>query len=146
MHNKTKNIILIPAAIIITAAAITGYVLWNKPHKNIKDAVAAKINAVYLYNLFITDSAKARSLYSDKAVQVWGEIAKVSLNQLSQQIILIKTSVPDGYINCTMEEKTAGLKAGDTIAIKGICSGYISGDAGMDLPGDVFLIRGYPIK
>lgn len=143
MTKKTKKIILIIVTAIIVVIAITGYVMWNKPHKNIKDADAVKITAVDLYNIFITDSAKAKSLYADKILLVSGEVNQVSLNQQAQQIILIKTAVTGAFINCTMEEKTIGFKAGDHIIIKGVCSGYINGDVDMGLPGDVFLIRGY---
>ncbi len=142
----TKKIILITIAAVIVITAITGYVLWNKPYKDVKDADGVKITAVDLYNNFITDSAKAILLYTDKVVLVSGEIIQVNLNQQAQQIILIKTAVAGASVNCTMEEKIAGLELGDKITVKGICSGYISGDADMDLPGDVFLIRGYPSK
>ncbi|MBL0183785.1 MAG: hypothetical protein IPP96_16455 [Chitinophagaceae bacterium] len=139
-----KRIILIAAICIVLAAAITGYMLWNKPHKEVKDASGVKITATELYNNFITDSAKARTLYTDKVVQVTGEVARLALNQQDQQIILIKTPVSGAYINCTMEEKTNAVKEGASVTVKGICSGYISGDAEMGLPGDVFLVRGYP--
>lgn len=143
MNKKTKKIILITVVAIIVIAAITGYMMWNKPHKDVKDADAVKITAVELYNIFIIDSSKAKSSYTDKVVLVSGEVNKVSLNQQSQQIVLIKTSVTGAFINCTMERKAEGIKIGDNIIIKGICSGYISGDADMGLPGDVFLVRGY---
>jgi tRNA_anti-like len=146
MQNKTKKIILISAAVIIAVTAITGYLLWNKPHKNVKDADAAEITAMNLYNIFINDSIKARALYVDKVIQVSGEVAKLSVNQQAQQLVLFKTAVDGAYINCTMEEKASGFNAGDHIIIKGICSGYISGDIDMGLPGDVFLIRGYLFK
>lgn len=124
---------------------ITGtiYFIWNKPHKNVKDAGAENTTAASLYDLFITDSAKANALYTGKIVQVTGVITQSALNQESQQIILLKTAVAGAAVNCTMEEKTIPVKPGDTITIKGICSGYISGDAEMGLPGDVFIIRGY---
>ena len=92
MNKKTKKLILISAT-IIAVVAITGYMLWNKPHKNVKDADGEKITAVNLYNIFITDSAKAKSLYTDKVVLVSGEVNQVSLNQQAQQIVLIKTAV-----------------------------------------------------
>ena len=146
MNKKTKKTILITVIAIIVIAAITGYMMWNKPHKDVKDADAIKITAVDLYNIFITDSAKAKSSYTDKVVLVSGAIDHVSQNQQAQQIILIKTAVNGAYINCTMEEKAAACKVGDKVIIKGICSGYIAGDADMGLPGDVFLIRGYFIN
>lgn len=124
-------------------AAVAGYFLWNKPHQDIKDANAVETNAIALYNIFITDSAKAKSTYLNKVVIVSGIVKEVSANQEHQQIILLKTSVPDASVNCTMEENTNSFKAGDTIVLKGICVGYIGGDADMGLPGDVFLIRCY---
>ena len=146
MTKKTKRIILITAVAIIVLVAATGYLLWNKPHKNVKDADAVQITAVDLYNSFITDSAKANALYTDKIVLVVGEVTQVSQNQEAQQVILIKTAVSGASINCTMEERSVTHKTGDSISIKGVCSGYISGDAELGLPGDVFLIRGYSIK
>ena len=137
-----KNILFIFLAFVITAA-IAGYLLWNKPHRNIKDANGIETNAIALYNIFITDSAKAKSTYLNKIVIVSGIVKEVSVNQQHQQIILLKTSVPDASVNCTMEENTNNCKAGDTIRLKGICVGYIGGEADMGLPGDVFLIRCY---
>ena len=143
MTKKTKTSILITITVIILVIAITGYLAWNKPHKNIKDAAAINITAAALYKGFSTDTAKAKTLFTDKIVMVSGEITKVFSNQQSQQIILLNTGVQDAAVNCTMEERTDRFKPGDTIMIKGICSGYISGDADMGLPGDVFIIRGY---
>ncbi|HMI79048.1 MAG TPA: hypothetical protein VK484_09640 [Ferruginibacter sp.] len=145
MSKRSKKTILLIIGAVIVAACITVYLVWNKPHKNVKDASATQITAPVLYNSFITDSAKARSLYVDKVLEVKGELAKLSLNQQAQQILFIKTAVEGAYINCTMEKEAVGMKAGDNVSIKGICSGYISGDADMGLPGDVFLIRGYPL-
>ncbi len=139
-----KKVLLISILVLAGAAALTGYMMWNKPHKDVKDAHGVQITATELYNMYISDSAKARSLYTDKIVQVTGEAVKVSANQQNQQVILIKTTVAGAYINCTMEENDATVKEGSAITIKGICSGYIGGDADMGLPGDVFLVRAYP--
>ena len=145
MQKKYKALTIIVTTVILVTS-VTIYVLWNKPHKNVKDATPVELTAVDLYTVFITDSLKAKSLYVDKVIQVSGEIARLSLNQQAQQIILIKTAVDGGYINCTMEKRNDALKAGDKITLKGICSGYISGDIDMGLPGDVFLVRCYPIN
>ena len=128
------------------AVLAVGYLLWNKPHKNVRDAAAAKVAATDLYNLFITDSLKAKNLYIEKIVLVWGQVEKISVNQQLQDIILLKTGVSGAYINCTMENKTEGVREHESVSIKGICSGYINGDTDMGLPGDVFLIRGYLLK
>lgn len=143
MKGKLKKNILIFFIAIVLIAAVTGYLIWNKPHLNVKDANAINITAVDLYKIFTTDSASAKSKYLNAVVAVSGEVKQVSRNQQNQQIILLKTNIPDGSVNCTMEENANNIKAGDTIVVKGICSGYINGDIDMDLPGDVFLVRCY---
>lgn len=137
-----KNILFLLIAGALTAF-IAGYFIWNKPHRDIKDAKAIETNAINLYNIFISDSAKANAAYLNKVVKVSGIISGISVNQKNQKIILLKTSVPGASVNCTMEENINNYKEGDNIILKGICSGYIAGDVTMDLPGDVFLIRCY---
>jgi hypothetical protein len=144
MQPKTKrNIVLIFFAIIVIAVLV-GYSIWNKPHRDIKSASAIKTTAAELYSDLTKDSANMKSKFVNKVVVVSGEIKQLSKNQKGDQIILLKTNISGGSVNCTMEEKTNYAKPGDTISIKGICSGYIGGDPDIDLPGDVFLIRCYP--
>ena len=138
---KTNILIFFIALVIIGVAA--GYMMWNKPHENVKDASAVKISAINLYKIFTSDSAKATSMYLNTVVAVSGEVVQVSNNQQKQQVILLKTQTAGASINCTMEENANNVKAGDTIVLKGICSGYIGGDPDMGLAGDVFLTRCY---
>jgi len=143
MQRKTKRNIFLIFLAMIAIAAIVGYSIWNQPHKDIKNAPAVKTTAVTLYSNLTKDSTRMKSKFINKVVVVSGEIKQVSKNQKGDQIILLKTNILDGSVNCTMEEKTGDIKPGDTISIKGICIGYIGGDLDMGLPGDVFLIRCY---
>jgi hypothetical protein len=144
-HNSKKLILFIIIAIAIAGFAI-GYTIWNKPHKDVKDAKAIPVEAISLYNLYTADSEKAKQLYENKIVLVKGEIKQVSINQQNQQVILLKTATEGGAVNCTMEENFNAAKPGNTISVKGICSGYISGDTDMGLPGDVFMVRCYSVN
>jgi archaellum component FlaF (FlaF/FlaG flagellin family) len=144
MQRKTKRNILLIFFAIIVIAGIVGYSIWNEPHRNVKNATALKTTAVQLYSDLTKDSANMKSKFVNKVVEVSGEIKQVSKNQNGDQIILLKTNIPDGSVNCTMEEQANNVKPGNTISIKGICSGYIGGDLDMGLSGDVFLIRCYP--
>ena len=143
MTGRLKKNILIFFIAIVLIAVVTGYMIWNKPHLDVKGADAVKITAIDLYKIFTTDSVTAKSTYLNAVVAVTGVVKQVSLNQQNQQIIFLKTNNQDASVNCTMEANADNIKAGDTIAIKGICSGYINGDIDMGLPGDVFLIRCY---
>jgi len=143
MSNASKRNIFFVVIAIALAASIYGYFLWNKPHKDIQNATAIKTNAVSLYDIFITDSAKAKTTFLNQVVEVSGIVKNVSLNQDKKQIILLKTSMADASINCTVEESKLTVQTGDTISLKGMCIGYMGGDEEMGLPGDVYLIRCY---
>lgn len=144
MKRKTKrNIFSIFIAMIVIAAVI-GFMMWNEPHRDIKDATAVKTTAVFLYSNLTKDSASMKSKLVNQVVEVSGEVKNVLKNQKGDQVILLKTNTSGGSVNCTMEEKISNVKPGDTISIKGLCSGYIGGDPDIDLPGDVFLTRCYP--
>lgn len=142
MRKRAKRNILL--VMVVIAIAIIGYCTWNKPHLNVESTNGIKITALNLYSSLSKNDSVAKSIYLNKVLEVSGKIANVSFNQQHQQIILLKTNIADGSVNCTMEEKIDDARQGETIVLKGICSGYIAGDMGMGLPGDVFLIRCYP--
>jgi hypothetical protein len=143
MRRRFRKYIVLFLAVLIAIAAMIGYRAWNKPHENIEDAIAIKTNASLLYNSLANDSLNAESDFINKVVMVSGKVKQVSENQEKQQVILLQTDIPDGSVNCTMEENIKNIKVGETILLKGICMGYTGGDIDMELPGDVFLIRCY---
>jgi len=142
MQRKLGKYAVLTFVAIIAVTGIISYRIWNKPHPDIRDADAVKTTSITLYNI-LSKKGSDSAIYLNKVVEVSGVIESVSKNEQNQQIILLKTNVSRGSVNCTMEEAVNGKKPGDTIVLKGICSGYIGGDMGMGLPGDVFLIRCY---
>jgi putative nucleic acid binding protein len=143
MINKKTKIVSVIFIALIAIAVVVIYQVWNEPHRNIKNAEGINTTATELYTNLSKDSAKMKSRFINKIIIVSGEVKNILKNQKGQQIILLKTNISGGSVNCTMEEKAIGVKPGDKISIKGICSGYIGGDADIDLPGDVFLTRSY---
>lgn len=142
MRKKASNILFIFTGLLL-CASIIGYLVWTKPHINVKDADAIGTNAILIYNSFTGDSTTAKSIFLNQVVSVSGVVKEVLVNQQQQQIILLKTGVPGASVNCTMEQNGPKIKEGDKVVIKGICSGFIGGDKEMGIPGDVFLIRCY---
>ncbi len=151
MTAKTKKNITAISVLLLLAAAVTGYLVYNKKHFSVQTATpAATLNAAELHNTFATDSATAKIKFTGdennkKVIQVTGEVAEVKTNQQANTIILLKTNTDGAFINCTMEQTTNNIKTGSKIAIKGICSGY-NFDAEMGIPGDVILIRSIVIQ
>ena len=144
MTRRKGKIISGVTFLVIALGIAVVFGIWNKPHQNVEDAKAIAVTAEELYRSFVKDSVKAGQLYSNKVLQVSGEVSRVSENQQAQQVVFLRTGVPEAFINCTVEGKKINAKPGEQIRIKGICSGYIAGDADMGLPGDVFLVRSYP--
>ena|ERR1035437_1779982 len=143
---RVKKIILLSFLILLISGISIGIKMWYEPHKDVKGAKTIPVTAEALYNSYTFDSAKAKTIYENKILAISGEVKQVSLNQQNEQIILLKTNVDGGNINFTMEENIANPKPGSIITLKGICSGYIGGDAEMELPGDVFMIRCYLVS
>jgi len=142
--SKNKKAIFIVIGFIILTGAVIGYLIWNKPQPDIKDASGIGISAVDLYKQLSTDNQYHKASLIGKVLIVSGEVTQVQMNQKGQQLILLQTKTSGASVNCTMEQKIEKrVNTGDTILIKGICSGYISGDADMGLPGDVYMIRCY---
>ncbi len=144
MTGKIKKYILLVIIVFALAGLVIVYKTWNKPHQNIENAVAIKITAAALYNGFANNNAKTQPNFINKVIAVEGEVREVLRNEQHQQVILLKTSIAGGSVNCTMEKNANNIKPGSIVLIKGICSGFINGDSAMNLPGDVFLIRCYP--
>lgn len=145
MAGKKKVFVTVSLLILITAVSI-GYYLWNKPAVNVAGADGVKTSGVLLYKTFSTDSLLAKKEYSQQIVEVTGVVNGSSVNQQNQQVILLNTGMEGGNINCTMEGKVETIKTGDSIIIKGICSGLGQGDADLGILGDVYLIRCYQVK
>ncbi len=141
MQRKSKRKIVAFVALLVTLSAFVGYGIWNKPHRDVRNAIPVKVNAATLYRILSAKNSSDKSNLDNKVLSVSGTVKQVLENHLRQQVILLKTNTEEGAVNCTMEEKFENVKEGDSVLIKGICIGYNAGD--FDLPGDVFLIRCY---
>ena len=142
---KSKKYILVSSVVVIAIAVIVATMVWNKPHENIKDAIAVKTDAITLYKRLAHDSIRAKAIFVNKVVAVSGKVKLVTNNLKKEQVVLLQTNMDDGAVNCTMEKNIPDLKVGDTVSLKGICLGYAGGDSSLELPGDVFLVRCYPV-
>ncbi len=151
MTGKTKKIILLSIAVMVFSAALISYTLYNKKHFSVEGSIpAAIITAAALHQTFSTDSAIAKGKFigdetNKKVIQVAGAVTAVQKDQQGNIVILLKTGTDGAFINCTMEGKIENINAGNSITLKGICSGY-NFDADMGIPGDVILVRCFLTK
>jgi hypothetical protein len=146
MASKTKKTVLFSILGLVLIAAVIGYKMYNKKHFSVESATpAATITAAVLHQTFATDTTLAKNKFigdevNHKVIEVTGQIADTKKDQQGNTIILLKTNTDGAFVNCTIEGKTNIVAAGNSITIKGICSGY-NYDAEMGIPGDVILTR-----
>jgi hypothetical protein len=100
--------------------------MYNKPHRDPQSEESIKISATELFRSYETDEAAANALYLDKALEVSGKISEVTTNQELIPIVVLEVGNPMFGVRCTMEGPTVQAKPGDTVKIKGICTGYLS--------------------
>lgn len=146
MTPKNKRTILYSVLFIVIICAGTGYYLYNKkplsPNEVTPDTTTTSSD---LYHAFAADTAGAKKKFSlnNEVVQVTGIVSGISQNQDKQTVILLKTGEGGGAVNCTMEGPAEHIKEGDSVNLKGFCTGMGAGDADLGMVPDVYMIRCY---
>lgn len=120
---KWKKIVLAAGITgIILAGAVVAYV-YLKPHRDVTREKGIRLTAQALYDALKANEKDPR--YLNQAIELSGEILDVNTNQDGKTVVNFKTNDALVVINCTFKDNPAGIKAGDTITFKGICTGYI---------------------
>lgn len=109
---------------LVTSAVI--YKLYNKPHRDPTKEKSIQIKATELFQNFERNETDANDLYLDKVVEVSGKIIEITTNQENFPVMVLETDNPMFAVRCTMEKTDASARVGDTVIIKGICTGYLS--------------------
>jgi hypothetical protein len=136
----SKKIVQVTLLVIIAAVAVGTFLFyhyWFMPHRNVKDEKSILVTAQAIIDAYSSDEKKANALYLDKAIQVSGEVSGVTKNEAGKTVVSLKTSDPMGGVRCTLKEGAGNLTVGDSVSIKGICTGYLL---------DVTLIDCYPVR
>lgn len=120
-----KSYIIIIVLIILSVVWIV-FRMYNKPHRDPRSEASIKISATELFRSYENDEAAANGLYLDKVLEISGKITEITTNQELIPIVALETENPMFGVRCTMEGPTIDAKLGDTVTIKGICTGYLS--------------------
>ena len=125
--NRKK--VVITVLIFGMLGAFLAYTMYNKPHVDVAETTAdISITANTLLNEFSTDETTANGKYLDKIVAVRGDISAIKTEK-AKGIITLKTNDDFGSILCHLSEastqKISDLKEGQTITVKGICTGFL---------------------
>lgn len=112
------KIALIVVILVVVIGSIVGYKMYNKPHAKVEDVAGIEVSAEELSNEYNKDEAIANSKYLDEAIAVTGTITGTETNQDGKLLVIL-----DDDVQCTMRDKAAEVSTGNTITMKGFCSG-----------------------
>jgi DNA/RNA endonuclease YhcR with UshA esterase domain len=125
---KIKKIIL-GILILGIVGAFVAYKMFNKPHVNVANTKSdIFLSADKILNDFSANEITANSKYLEKIIEVKGVISELNIEK-KKGIITLKTTDDFGSVLCHLsEEATKEMNAlieGQTITVKGICTGYL---------------------
>ncbi len=118
--------ILILISIVFLAAMIAGYRMYNKQHRSVEMEKAIELTATDLFEAYATNEEETNKNYLDRVLSVTGVISETSYNQDGQPVVILRTNDPLFGIHCTLSEENKKVNVGNTVTIKGICTGYLS--------------------
>jgi hypothetical protein len=126
---STRRRFILVCAVLAVIGLITfygaKYYMTHKPARDVTKEQGIGITADSLYKAYATNETMADSLYTNKAIQVTGEVLKVSKDDNNQTSVELKTSDSSVTVNCKFKTDPGEIKAGNSITFKGICTGFL---------------------
>ncbi|PZF70795.1 OB-fold protein [Taibaiella soli] len=122
---KKKNILLVLLGIVVIVI-IVGVRMWNKPHPKAEDAKGIPVTAVALFKDYSTDENAANTKYLNKVLEVNGTVASIDTNQEGGIAVILASDDIMSGVMCTMRDKNQTVAKGNTVTLKGFCSGFVS--------------------
>ena len=124
-----KKKLLIAILSIVIIVVFVGYKMYNKPHVNVADTKSdISLTANKIINDFSSDETAANKVYLDKIIEISGTVSELNTEK-EKGIITLKTNNDFGNILCHLSKdatkKISSLKIGQTVSIKGVCTGYL---------------------
>jgi DNA polymerase II small subunit/DNA polymerase delta subunit B len=143
---KRKNIvqfIVLPLLLVIAASAWYIYKEYNRTHK---DTASLKpdysLQASELIKEFGDNEQASNKKYWDKVIEVYGAVKEISHDEKGIYTIVLGDTAAMSSVRCSIDsthstEAVTVLK-GNTITVKGICTGFNDDEL---LGSDVILVR-----
>jgi hypothetical protein len=102
---------------------------YQKPTRNVAKETGIPVTATELYAQFTSDQLQANQVYLNKVLQVSGQVLTIKNTPYEGPVVVLRTSDPMFGVACALsklEPSAQPVKPGETITIKGICTGYLS--------------------
>lgn len=137
----TKKKIIVVFLLLLTLGIIAAYYFYNQAPASIKSTDAITVDATALYHAYQNDSANAHRRFSGRVLLVTGIVSGIQKNQQSETVISLQTTLPNAYVNCSLDVGHISVREKQQVSLKGFCSGIGQGDADLGIEPDVYLTR-----
>ena len=101
----------------------TGIYLFYKKPETVDNKEGLVVTAAVLSEKYSANEKSADSLYLNKVIEVSGTVSETEQNQDGGTMVILQTNDPMTGIQCAMREKGVTATKGQTVTIKGFCSG-----------------------
>ncbi len=127
-----KKIGLSIGIIALTILAL-GLYWYNRPVEGVANKKPQlTLEANDLIQAYTINETDANSRYLGKLVELHGSLAGKDKGPDNAITIMLAGNVPPGFVSCLLatnsNAETDALKSGDSLVIKGICTGYLFPD------------------
>lgn len=124
--NKKLKVFVVFLVLFIVIGFVAAYVMWNKPQRQVENEKGIEITSAQLVKEYQANEAEANKKYLDKAIEVTGTVSDLKNNQDGKSTVTLASEDAFTTVFCTLKEKPVNVTAGNTVIIKGICSGMLS--------------------
>jgi hypothetical protein len=131
-QNKLKmnigKLILGLLSLGLLAGVMIYFLVYNKPHRNIEDEIAAfNIEASELFYAYSTDPKSADDEYLNQVIIIQGVVAEILKTTSNEMNIVFRDNDELFGVSCTIAEKytkeAESITVGQDIFLKGLCMG-----------------------
>ena len=128
--NKVIKVLLIAVLALGIIGAISYFSFMNAPKASSKGKkIELSIPAAELFKAFEQDETASNAKYMSKIIAVTGIIDEIEEDRNGAPVLFLQTGADVAGILCTLEssqkEKASGLKTGDAVTVKGVCTGML---------------------
>ena len=125
---KTNFILSLLVVILIGLISVWFFIFFKPTHykRDVSKETGISLTATSIVSAYKSNEVTANAEYLDKPLQITGEIAETKADQIGKTTLLMKSDDAFTYVFCTLNTTDTTIKKGDTITVKGICTGFLS--------------------
>jgi len=116
---------LLPSLIIVLGVWYYVFVYSKNHHRDVMDEKAIQVTSVQIVKAFQANENTANNLYLNKALEITGQVAEVKKDQAGNTTVTLRSDDPFVFVLCTLKKQIV-VNSGQTVKIKGICTGFLS--------------------